>query len=118
MRARRAACTTLLALAAFTASCSSGDSDDKPEKPAPTVTATKTVDQAAAREACVDAWAEAIQANTDAGLEDEPAACAGLPEEDQIDRYMEGLRQRNEANRQRFDECTEDPTCTSVPVIP
>jgi hypothetical protein len=104
MRARTAACTVLLALAALTAGCSDGNSDDKPEQPVATVTATKSVDPAAAREACVDAWADAILANDDLGLEDEPAECAGLPEDDRLDRYMEGLQKRNEISRGAFDQ--------------
>jgi len=97
----RTACTVLLALAALTAGCSS----DEPAKPAPTATVTKTVDQAAARQACVDAWAETIYnrpADADDTYEDpEPAECAGLPEEDATDRYMDGL---TKANRRSVDD--------------
>ncbi|MER5600547.1 hypothetical protein [Streptomyces sp. NPDC002265] len=115
MNTRTAACLALLALAALTG-CSSGG-DDKPEPPASTAaTVTQTVDQAAARAACVSAWADVIQTNPDAGVEDEPGACDGLPEDDRLDRYMEGLQQRNQANRDKVADCLADPSCTSLPV--
>ncbi|MFI9344938.1 hypothetical protein ACIG0D_27285 [Streptomyces sp. NPDC052773] len=104
MNTRTAACAALIALAALTTGCSAGGADDKPEQPVATVTATKTVDPVAAREACVDAWAEAILANDDLGLEDEPVECDGLPEDDRLDRYMEGLQRRNEISRGAFDQ--------------
>lgn len=77
--------------------------------------ATPTLDEAAQREACVTAWAEAIQAGQD-DVSQEPEACSGLPDADRLDRYMEGLQQRNQGNRDKIAECAEDPTCTSVPV--
>ncbi|MGW8851755.1 hypothetical protein ACWGNE_28775 [Streptomyces xiamenensis] len=112
MTARGAACAALLALAALTTGCSSGSSDDKPQ---PTVTATKTVDQAAARKACVTAWADLIKDSPDAGMDEEPSPCQGLPEGDRIDRYMEGLQQLNRANRDELQDCLDDPTCTEAP---
>ncbi|MFF9215611.1 hypothetical protein [Streptomyces viridosporus] len=113
MRTRTTIAIGALLLAALTA-CSSG-SDDKPDEPNATATATKTVDQAAARQACIDAWAEALQ-DAEVSSEDEPAACDGLPEGDKLDRYMEGLAQRNEANRDEVQDCLDDPTCTSMPI--
>ncbi|MEH0578980.1 hypothetical protein QBA54_31925 [Streptomyces sp. B21-108] len=71
---------------------------------------------AAARAACVTAWADVIQTNPDAGVEDEPGACDGLPEGDRLDRYMDGLKQHNQANRDKIAECADDPSCTSVPL--
>ena len=115
MRTRTAACTALLALAALTAGCSDGSGDDKPETPVATVTATKTVDPVAAREACVDAWADTILANGDAGLEDEPAECQGLPKDDRLDRYMDGLQQRNEISRGAFDLDTAEGEAGAQP---
>jgi hypothetical protein len=115
MRARTAITAALLTLAALTAGCSSsGSSDDKPA--APTATVTKTADQAALRAACVDAWADVIRQNDDAGIDDEPAACDGLPEGDSLDRYLAGLQQVSKANRDEIAECVDDPTCTSVPI--
>lgn len=105
--------TALLAAALFTlAGCSSGG---EPEKPAVTVTATKTPErsQAELRTACVDAWAEAIDAGVDDG---EPAVCADVEGAQHADMYMEGLRQRNQANRDEIAECVGDPSCTSVPI--
>ena len=105
--------TVLLAAACLAlAGCSS---DSEPEKPTVTVTATKTPErsQAELRAACVDAWAEAI----DVGAEDEePAVCADVEGAQHADMYMEGLRQRNQANRDEIAECVDDPSCTSVPI--
>lgn len=104
--------TILLACLLALTGCSS---DSEPEKPAVTVTATKTPErsQAELRAACVDAWAEAIDADADA---EEPAVCADVEGAQHADMYMEGLRQRNQANRDEIAECSEDPTCTSVPI--
>ncbi|MFD8845475.1 hypothetical protein [Streptomyces pseudogriseolus] len=115
MNTRTAACAALLALAALTAGC--GSSDDKPSEPEqPAATVTKTVDTAAARAACVDAWAELLQGDEDLDPADEPSACQGLPEDDRLDRYMDGLAQRNQANRDEVEACLDDPSCTSVPI--
>lgn len=119
MRARTSLAAALLALTAVTG-CSSDSSDDKPD-PTPTTpvaTVTQTVDTAAQRAACVDAWAELLQ-DADAEVDittDEPAACDGLPAGERTERYMDGLFQRNQANRDRIDECLEDPACTSIPI--
>lgn len=103
----------LLAAVAFALSGCSGDSE--PEEPAVTVTATKAPErsQAELRAACVDAWAEAIDADADA---EEPAVCADVEGAQHADMYMEGLRQRNQANRDEIAECVDDPSCTSVPI--
>jgi hypothetical protein len=37
--------------------------------------------------------------DADLGVDDEPAACEGLPEGDRLDQYMEGMQKRNEINR-------------------
>ncbi|MFD9249603.1 hypothetical protein [Streptomyces bottropensis] len=104
----------VLALAGCSSSDGGGGGGDKPESTA-TAAATPTVDEAAQREACVTAWAEAIQADQD-DIDQEPEACAGLPAGDRLDRYMEGMQQRNKANRDEITECVEDSTCTSVPI--
>lgn len=109
---RRATVALLAAVGLALSGCSS---DSAPEKPAASVTATKAPErsQAELRAACVDAWAEAI----DAGAEDEePAVCADVEGAQHADMYMEGLRQRNQANRDEIAECVEDPSCTSVPI--
>ncbi|WP_112466679.1 hypothetical protein [Streptomyces triticisoli] len=110
--------TTAMAVAvlALVLSACSSKPDQPDATPTATATATPTIDQAAARQACVDAWADVLQADPDAGLEDEPVPCDGLPKGDRIDRYMEGLQQRNKANRDRVAACVEDPACTSVPI--
>jgi outer membrane murein-binding lipoprotein Lpp len=107
----------MAAAALALAGCSSSDGDEGGDDPKPTATAsaTPTLDAAAQREACVTAWAQAIQAGQD-DIDQEPEACQGLPAGDRLDRYMEGMQQRNQGNRDKIAECVEDPTCTSVPV--
>lgn len=107
MRHRHAA-TLLFAATLALAGCSSGGSG----KPKPTVTVTQTPKLTAAeqRQACITAWGAVIE-------EDDPATpseCSGL--EDQAGMYMEALHKRNAANREKFDECTRDPSCTEWPV--
>ncbi|MFE2046649.1 hypothetical protein ACFXAZ_38210, partial [Streptomyces sp. NPDC059477] len=73
------------------------------------------------RQACVDAWAETIS-NRPAGFDPdtdsdaEPDACAGIPGDDWLDAYTDGLQQSNETGRNEIDECLEDPSCTSIPI--
>lgn len=108
----------VLALAA--AGCSSdGSGDGKPDRPAATrtVTAKPTVDRAAAREQCVDAWAELFEGPGDPDVDDEPAICKKVPGE-RTDMYMEGLQKRNKANQDSLDECLDDSSCTAWPVEP
>lgn len=107
--------TTVALLAAVGLALSGCSSSSEPEKPAATVTAATTPKQSQAelRAACVDAWAEAIDAG--AGAE-EPAVCADVEGAQHADMYMEGLRQRNQANRDEIAECMDDPSCTSVPI--
>lgn len=109
---RRTTVALLAAACLALAGCSSGG---EPEKETVTVTATKTPERSRAelRAACVDAWAEAIDAGAD---DEEPAVCADVEGAQHADMYMEGLRQRNQANRDEIAECVEDPSCTSVPI--
>lgn len=106
---------TAVALLAAVTLALSGCSDSEPERPAVTATATKAPErsQAELRAACVDAWAEAINADADA---EEPAVCADVEGAQHADMYMEGLQQRNQANRDEIAECVDDPSCTSVPI--
>lgn len=95
--------TTLLAvvlLAAGAAGCSSESSDGDP-KPTATVTKTSTpsLSTTEARAACVNAWADALLEDADLEVDAEPSECAGLPGDDRLDRYMEGMQKRNEINR-------------------
>lgn len=94
MRTRSIAAAAIVLSFALAGCGSSAD-----DKPAPTVTATKTVDPEAARQKCVDAWADLIQQDSTVGVDDEPSECAGLPADDQLDRYMEGLSERNRRAR-------------------
>lgn len=108
----------LLATACLTlAGCSSSTSSE--DKPNPTVTKTVTaspsLSEAEARQACVDRWSAAIEEKgTEHSWEDRPAVCEGLA--DQMAMYMDGLDKKPAENRQRIDECLEDPSCTSVPI--
>ncbi|MGW2035233.1 hypothetical protein [Streptomyces sp. NPDC001356] len=65
MNARLAFCTALLALAAGTAGCSGsgGDEATEPDSIPAWATATPGADQIAQRQACIDAWAEAVLAH-------------------------------------------------------
>lgn len=107
--------TTIAVLAAAVlalAGCSSSD-DSEPPKATATVTKTPERSQAELRAACVDAWVEAIDAGDE---DDEPSVCAKVEGGQHTDMYMEGLKQRNQANRDEIAECVDDPSCTSVPV--
>lgn len=102
MHRTTATAAAVLLLAVLTAGCSSEDGGGD-QKPKPTATATETTEPALseeeARTACVDAWADALLENADLGVDQEPAECEGLPADDRLDRYMEGMQQRNEINR-------------------
>lgn len=87
---------TILAGTLALAGCS--NSDGGGDAPKATATTAPALSPAEARTACIDAWADALQ-DADLDVDQEPAACEGLPEDDRLDRYMEGLRQRNAANR-------------------
>ncbi|MEV2228393.1 hypothetical protein AB0H69_07410 [Streptomyces phaeochromogenes] len=111
--------TALLTVAVLAlAGCSGSSKSDEPEKPAATVTASKSpkVSAEEARAGCVDAWAALLQENADADIDQAPAECDGVGEGEQLDAYMDGLQERNQANRDEIAECVEDPACTSVPI--
>ncbi|MEU9646495.1 hypothetical protein [Streptomyces sp. NPDC048188] len=99
------AAAAALLLAVLAAGCSNGDGDGggdgKESKPSASASrpASPSLSQTEAREACVDAWADALLEDPELGVDQEPAECAGLSADDRLDRYMEGLQQRNEINR-------------------
>lgn len=110
-----ASAVTVLALAL--SGCSSGDGKPEPaasSTAAPTPTVSPTVDKEAARQACKDGWKAAMDTG-DVSVDDEPAACLDVPGES-AKLYAEALVERNAANRERMDECLEDPSCTEFPV--
>lgn len=111
MRTRITAAAAVAALALLV-SCSSDTGDgDKPDPPRRSASA----DPAAAREACVQAWADAFKKNPDVDLEDdEPAVCATAPGR-KSSMYLEGVRKKLDDGRQRLEECGEDPSCTTEP---
>jgi hypothetical protein len=97
-------CTTTVLLTVLLAVGGvAGCSDSSGEDPKPAVTVTKTatpsLSTTEARAACVDAWAQALLKDAKLGVDDEPAACEGLPGDDRLDRYMEGMQKRNAINR-------------------
>ncbi|MDX3174186.1 hypothetical protein PV382_18080 [Streptomyces scabiei] len=89
--------TVLLAMMGA-AGCSSDSSDGDP-KPTTTKTSTPALPPEKARAACVDAWADALLDDPNLGVDAEPTECEGLPGDDRLDRYMEGLQKRNAINR-------------------
>lgn len=91
--------------------CSSSASDDKPAKTPTSQPArpTPTLDPAEARTACVDAIADAIQADNDP--EDtgtRPDECKAVSDSDWLDVYMEGLRLHNKRNRDALGGAIDD----------
>lgn len=121
MRTTTAMLLTAVTLTALTG-CSGGDGKEPAET---TVTVTKTPELTAEekRAECVDGWADTISsrpADWDPDVDDdpEPTECAGLPEDDWLDMYYDGLAQSNEAGREELGECLDDPACTSLPVAP
>ncbi|MFB7162313.1 hypothetical protein [Streptomyces sp. NPDC056242] len=116
--------TALLAITASLALASCSNSDGTPPaKATATVTATKAPELTAAekRKACVDAWADVIDSRPDnfdpeVDEDEEPTECKGLPADDAMDRYWDGLTQRNKENQDKARKCLDDPTCTSLPL--
>lgn len=120
MRPTYAAAVSAALLLVLTGCSSAGE-----PAPAKTVTVTKTPEMSAEekRAACVDAWADTISArpadwDPEVDNDPEPAQCTGLPEDEWLDMYWDGLAQSNEAGRQELGECLDDPACTAFPVAP
>lgn len=113
----RTAAAALLAACLALAGCSSSGADGKPAPTATaTATATPSLSAAEAAKACSDAW-YALMTSDGYDPDAEPAkptVCEGLPK--QADMYMEALHKRNAANREKFDQCTQDPACTEWPI--
>ncbi|MGW8988312.1 hypothetical protein ACWGRF_00030 [Streptomyces zhihengii] len=121
MRLRPAARLLLAAAVTVLTGCrGSSGTHDKPAA-TKTVTATPTLSAAEARAACVDAWADTIAARPDdfdpeSGNDPDPVACEGLPEDEWLDMYLEGLQKSDEANADEMRDCLDDPACTRLPV--
>jgi hypothetical protein len=112
--------TTLLAACLLAvAGCSSSGGEDEPAKTI-TVTASPSLSEAEARQACVDAWRawfdnEPDDYDPDTDPLPELPACDGR--RDNADLAIKAWRQRIAENLARFDACTEDPaSCTEDPV--
>lgn len=119
MRIRTTTAGVLAVLALTLTACGSSDGGDGKPEPAPATsspaaTASPTVDRAAARQECIDAWIELLE-NGNADAENEPTVCEQVPGQSAA-MYAEALRQRNAANREQMDECLEDPSCTELPI--
>jgi hypothetical protein len=114
MRRRGSAAAVVAAVLVLALGACSGGG--KPDRPSATVTATATatVDRAAARKACVDAWVKALDAGT-ADADHEPAVCGQVPGQS-AEMYAEALLEHNRANRERMDDCLADPSCTEMPI--
>jgi Flp pilus assembly protein TadD len=95
-----------------------GTADNPPAAPsdkggAEASTAPPTLSAAQQRKACVDAWAATIGArptdfNSETDTDPTPDACAGLPESDSLDAYMDGLQQSNKAGQDALQKAIED----------
>jgi len=109
MRTRKAAFAILLTLAAFTAGCSSS-TDNKPSKTdSTTLSATPTVDQAAARQACVDAVAKLPAGeNGEVPSEPVPDECATLSQADYLKAYVDGIEQSNQQGRDTLQDLIDE----------
>ncbi len=111
MNTRTTAATVLLALAAFTAGCSSDNTTgDKPTATAtPAASPTPTIDQAAARQACVDAVA-AIPADDNGEVPSEPVPdeCQTLTDGDYLDAYTDGIQQSNQDGRDALQDLIDE----------
>lgn len=108
MRTRTMAAAGLLtAVVLAITSCSSG-SDDKPAPTTPAATASTTTAPALSRaeitQACTDAVAE-VPAGADGSVPSEPRpdACTGLPEDEYLDAYFDGIQQSNQAGRDKLN---------------
>ena len=115
----RHATIALLATIALTlTACTSSNADQPKPTATATVTAAKTpeVSTEQARTACVDAWAQVLDADVNADIDQPPTACQGLPAGDKLPLYIKGMQQRSEANRQEIDDCIQDPACTGVSI--
>ncbi|MFI0825711.1 hypothetical protein ACH4Q7_14785 [Streptomyces roseolus] len=95
--------TAALLLALTLTACSS----TPPASPPPATTtaaATTPAATAADRQACVEAIADVIDQrpadfDPETDSDPEPPECAGIPEAESLDVYMEGLKLRNERAR-------------------
>ncbi|MFD5370810.1 hypothetical protein [Streptomyces sp. NPDC127103] len=116
-----AAASLLLALTAC------GTADNPPASPSDkggteASTAAPALSAAEQRKACVDAWAATIGArptdfNAETDTDPTPDACAGIPESDSLDAYMDGLMQSNKAGRDELQKAIDDAASadTSTP---
>lgn len=115
MRTRIRAAVAVAALSLALAACSSSGGDDKPSPPASSnAAASPTVDRAAARQDCVNAWVKELKDGT-ASADNEPAVCGKVPGQS-AEMYADALLEYNRANRQRLDDCLADASCTEMPI--
>lgn len=117
MNTRTATCAALLALAFLTAGCSNDNTTDQPSSAqSTTAAATPTVDQAAARQACVDAVAAIpVDENGEVPSEPIPDECAELSEGDYLDAYMDGIQQSNQDGRDALQDLIDEASENATP---
>jgi hypothetical protein len=117
MHARRAAVAVLVALAAVTACSSSDSTDGKPSKTdQPAASSTPTIDEAEARQACVDAVAD-IPADDNGEVPSEPIPdeCASLTDGDYLDAYMDAIEQSNQEGRDALQDAIDEASEAAQP---
>lgn len=118
MRRTTVLLAAVLLLVGAAVDCSSGG---EPEKETVTVTASASpsLSEAEARQACVDAW-RAWFDNEPEGYDPDTDPLPSLPacegRHDRAELGFEALKERNEENRARLDECLDDPGCTEMPI--
>jgi hypothetical protein len=101
MHTRTMAAAGLLAAGLLLTGCSSGSGGTDKPTPAATITsAAPTLSHADLIQACVDAVA-GVPADDDGSVPSEPrpGPCTGLPEDEYLDAYMDGIQQSNQAGR-------------------
>lgn len=110
MHIRRATAAALLALALGAAGCSSQSDDGKPSEPTTAAaSSTPTVDEAAVRQACVDAVANIeADANGEVPSEPVPDECSSLSQADYLRAYMDGIRQSNQEGRDALQDLIDE----------
>jgi len=111
----RTAAAAVAVLALALSGCAGGDDTPAPTpaSSSATASASPSVDRAAARRECIDAWVKALEDGT-ASAENQPAVCDQVPGQ-AAQMYVEALAQHNAANRERLEECMDDPSCTDYP---
>lgn len=114
MRSRTATAALCLLALALTGACgSSGDPAPEDSR----TSASPTFD-AAARQACVEAWADVFEQRVDdvdkVDVEDDqPSACKDLPDRP-TSMFADGLKLKLDRGREELADCMDDPACAET----